>query len=136
MIKNPDRNKRCEILKNAGSIAVVGFSSDPNKTSREIADFLVDNGFNVVGVNPNFEGETDMPVYSSLMDVPFEIDIANVFMRSENIDLINKDVLNKKPKVLWLQLGIRNDEAVVPAEKTGITIVQDECIKINHYHCF
>ncbi len=120
-----------KILSEAKTIAVVGISRNPYKTSRDIADFLLRKGYQVVGVNPNFTGEIEnINVYSSLTEIPFAIDIVNVFRRSEDIPEIIDDVLKKKPKTLWLQLGIQNDEAVKPIEEAGINVIQNNCIKV------
>ncbi len=135
MINNPAREEICEILKEAGSIAVVGFSSDHSKVSRTIADYLMNKGYKVVGINPNFSGQSDIPVYSTLSDVPFQIDIVDVFMKSELIMKIIPEVLKIKPKVLWLQLGIKNNSAAKAASEKGITVIQDQCIAVNHRNC-
>jgi len=126
----------CKILKNAKTIAVVGISHNPTRTSREIADFLVAKGYNVVGVNPGFKKAGEIDVYPNLQSIPFEVDIVDVFRRSETIGDLIPDVLEKNPKVLWLQLGIRNDEAVQPAIEQGITVIQDRCILVTHKECF
>ena len=121
-----------KILAESKKIAVVGISKNPDKTSREIADFLVDAGYEVVGVNPTFEGEDadGIKVYSKLTDIPFQIDIVNVFRRSGDIPELIDDILTVNPKALWLQLGIRNDKAVKPVFEKGITVIQDKCIKV------
>ncbi len=128
----------CDILKNAGTIAVVGISTNPNKTSRNIARYLVSQGYKVVGVNPNCNSEEldGIQMFKSLKDVPVKIDIVNVFRRSEDIPDIIGGVLEVNPGVLWLQLGIKNDEAVKPVSDAGIKVVQDECIYVQHSHCF
>ena len=121
-----------KLLAESKKIAVVGISRNPYKTSRGIAEFLIDKGYEVVGVNPGFgPGDANgIKIYSTLTDIPFEIDIVDVFRRSEDIpDLIN-DVLVVKPKVLWLQQGIRNDQAVQPAIDAGIITIQDKCIMV------
>ncbi|MFZ1290801.1 MAG: CoA-binding protein [Melioribacteraceae bacterium] len=130
-------NDLCEILKNSKTIAVVGISSNPMRTSRNIADYLVRNGYNVVGVNPNrnFMDADGIKVYNSLREIPHKIDIVNVFRRSEDIPEIITDVNEIMPKVLWLQLGIRNDNAVQSCIENGITVVQDSCIKVEHSYC-
>ena len=118
------------ILSNAKTIAVVGISHNADRTSRVIAEFLVKAGYEVVGVNPAISKAGNITVYKTLNDIPFEIDIVNVFRRSETISEIIPDVINKKPKVLWLQEGIRNDEAVKPAKEAGIEVIQDSCIAV------
>jgi len=125
----------CKILNETKTIAVVGISSNPSRTSRDIASYLQMNDYKVVGVNPGKPKIEGMEVFASLKDIPFEIDIVDVFRRSEDIPQLIPDVLAVKPKVLWLQLGIRNDEAVQPVIETGITAVQDTCIKIAHMYC-
>ncbi|MGE5456975.1 MAG: CoA-binding protein [Methanococcaceae archaeon] len=125
----------CEILKQSKNIAVIGLSDKPGRDSRKIARFLKNNGYNVVGVNPSVKQVDGITVYPSLKDVPFDIDIVDVFRRSELIDEIIPDVLSVKPKVLWLQLGIQNDEAVAPVIRSGIQTIQNKCILIEYNHC-
>jgi uncharacterized protein len=125
----------CEFLKQAKTIAVIGISSNPDKTSRQIAEFLLHKGYKVVGVHPKPFEIDGIPVFQKLTDIPFDVDIVDVFRRSESIGEIIPDVLDKNPRVLWLQLGIRNDEAVKPIIDKGITVVQDECIKIVYQNC-
>jgi predicted CoA-binding protein len=125
----------CEILKEAKTIAVVGISNKPGRDSGRIALFLKDRGYNVIGVNPvqkDFEG---IKIYQKLTDIEQDIDIVDVFRNSNSIPDLIPDVLIKKPKVLWLQLGIRNDEAVKPAEEEGIQVIQDKCIAIEYNFC-
>ena len=126
----------CEILKNSKNIAVVGISNNPTRTSRKIAEYLLMNGYNVVGVNPSKPKIEGIEVYENLTHIPIKIDIVNVFRKSESIPELISDVLKINPKVLWLQLGIRNDDAVKPLMKTGITTIQNRCIKIDHGMCF
>lgn len=127
----------CKLLASTKTIAVVGFSREPNKTSREIADFLVRKNFKVVGVNPYFGNgyANGIQVFKSLTEIPFEIDIVDVFRRSEDIPEIIDDVLAKKPKVLWLQEEIRNDDAVKPVIDAGIQTIQDRCIAVYYNLC-
>jgi predicted CoA-binding protein len=125
----------CEILKEAKTIAVVGISNKPGRDSGRIALFLKERGYNVMGVNPvqkDFEG---IKIYQKLTDIEQDIDIVDVFRNSNSILDLIPDVLIKKPKVLWLQLGIRNDEAVKPAEKEGIQVIKDKCIAIEYNFC-
>jgi len=125
----------CEILQEAKTIAVVGISNKPGRDSGRIALFLKDRGYNVIGVNPvqkDFEG---IKIYQKLTDIEQDIDIVDVFRNSNSIPGLIPDVLIKKPKVLWLQLGIRNDEAVKPVEEVGIQVIQDKCIAIEYNFC-
>ncbi len=126
----------CEILKESKTIAVVGISGNPARTSRQIAEFLLRKGYKVVGVNPSIERAGEIEVYKSLTEVPFDIDIVDVFRRSEFIPDLIPDVLKKQPKTLWLQLGIYNDQAVRPVIEAGIETVQDTCIMVTYNACF
>ena len=127
---------RCEILKNSKTIAVVGVSSNPTRTSRMIVNYLISAGYNVVGVNPGKPKIDGLEVFAKLTDIPFQIDIVNVFRKSEDIPQIIPDVLAVNPKTLWLQLGISNDDAVKPCIDKGIITIQDKCIKVEHSICF
>ncbi len=125
----------CKILKEAKTIAVVGISSNPVRTSRMIADYLQQAGYNVVGVNPGKPKIEGIDVYAKLTDIPFDIDIVDVFRKQEDIPQIIPNVLSVNPKVLWLQLGIWNDEAIQPCIERGIVTIQDKCIKVEHHKC-
>lgn len=127
----------CSALNKFKTIAVVGFSRKPDRTSREIASLLKKNGYNVIGINPTFGDSKagDIPVYKSLEDVPEKINIVDVFRKSEDIPGIMESVLKVNPDVLWLQQGIRNDEAIKPAKEEGITVIQDFCIAVAHSLC-
>lgn len=125
----------CQILSEAKTIAVVGLSDNPERTSRQIAEFLVNKGYKVVGVNPIIKKAGEIEVYPNLTAIPFEIDIVDVFRRSETIPEIVEDILNINPKVLWLQQGIRNDSAVIPIIERGIYTIQDKCIAVYYNLC-
>jgi predicted CoA-binding protein len=124
------------ILSSAKTIAVVGISHNINRPSREIAEFLVKEGYKVVGVNPGIKFAGEIPVYPDLKSIPFEVDIVDVFRKSEEIPSIIQSVLEKNPKVLWLQQGIRNDEAVKPVLEKGIKVIQDKCIAVYYRLCY
>ena len=120
----------CSILKNAKTIAVVGLSGNPEITSRQIAETLIYKGYEVVGVNPNISESGGITIYPDLASIPFPIDIVDVFRRAETIHEIIPDVLRVKPKALWLQQGIRNDDAVRPVLENNISVIQDKCIAV------
>jgi predicted CoA-binding protein len=125
----------CEILKESKTIAIVGISNKPERDSGRIAVFLKDRGYNVIGVNPFQKDFAGIKVYPRLTDIDQDIDIIDVFRNSNSIPDLIPDVMIKKPKVLWLQLGVRNDEAVKPAEDEGIQVIQDKCIAIEINFC-
>ena len=122
-------------MKQSKTIAVVGISDKIERDSRKIALFLRDKGFNVVGVNPNLNRVEDIKVYPTVKDIPFEVDIIDVFRRSSAVPDLVKEILILNFKVFWLQLGIRNDEAVKPLITNGIEVIQDKCILIEYLNC-
>lgn len=125
----------CKLLKNSKRIAVIGLSRNPDKISRIIAEFLIDKGYEVYGVNPNFSEADKIKVFPKLTDIPYDIDIVNVFRKSDDIPEIIPEVLEKNPKSLWLQQGIRNDIAVKPVVEKGILTIQDKCIMVYYNFC-
>ncbi len=128
-------NNVCEILKSAKTIAVVGISDKPERDSYGIAKYLKQANYNVVGVNPFINKVDDIIVYPNLTDIPFPVDIVDVFRRSDKIPELVDDVIKIKPKVFWLQLGIFNNEAVDKIESAGIDVIQNLCIKVEHRYC-
>ncbi|MFH0733994.1 MAG: CoA-binding protein [bacterium] len=126
-----------KIFRTAKTIAVLGFSKNSDKTSRQIADFLVSKGYAVYGVNPNIgRGVINgIEVFPKLTDIPFQIDIVDVFRRSADIPELVDDVLKTKPVVLWLQQGIKNDNAVKPIIEAGTKVFQDMCIAVYYNLC-
>lgn len=124
-----------KLLKETKTIAVVGLSDNPARTSYEISHFMLDKGYKVVGVNPLIKNSGEIEVYPNLTSIPFPIDIVNVFRRSETIGEIIEDVISLNPKSLWLQQGIRNDTAVQAVVEKGIFTIQDKCIAVYYNLC-
>ena len=121
-----------DILTSFRTIAVVGISAKPERASHDIALYLIENGFEVIPVNPNYQSVLGLKCYHSLRDVPQNVDIVNIFLRPELITEVARQAVEKKCKVLWMQLGIINNEAAQIAEQAGIQVVMDQCIKIIH----
>jgi predicted CoA-binding protein len=114
-------------------IAVVGCSTTPGKDAHEIPKYLLEAGYDVVPVNPFADEIFGREAYDSLADVPGEIDIIDVFRPSEEVSDIVDVALNRNDDaVIWLQLGIHDDDAVERAEKSGRLVVQDRCMKPTH----
>ncbi len=125
----------CALLKSAKHICIVGISDKPGRDSGKIALMLKKEGYHITGIHPTLTEIAGIKVYPSLTDVPGDIDIVDVFMNSSRIPQIIDDVLTVNPKTLWLQLGIRNDEAVAPVVEAGINVIQDRCIAIEYRFC-
>jgi predicted CoA-binding protein len=121
-----------ERLLNARRIAVVGLSDDPMRPSYEVANYLLQHGYDIIPVNPNCKSVFKRRSFASLAEIEGPIDLVNVFRRSEFCEEVVRDVIATGVKGVWLQLGIRNDRAAQLAREAGIDFVQDRCIKIEH----
>jgi len=132
--QNPSDDERRKILQEAKTIAVVGCSNKPERTSYMIAEALQRAGYRIIPVNPTIAGETVLgeTVVGSLTEIAEPVDIVNVFRRSEQVMPVAEEAVKIKPKVLWMQLGIVNEEAARLAQEHGITVVMDRCIKVDH----
>ncbi|WP_018131957.1 CoA-binding protein [Effusibacillus pohliae] len=134
MHKNPDDQKLAELLRQSKTIAVVGLSDDPAKASNQVAQYLQSQGYEIVPVNPNATTVLGRKAHASLLDVEEPVDIVDVFRRSEQIPEVVDQVLQmrQKPKAVWIQLGIVNNEQCKRIEEAGIMAIQDSCIKVEH----
>ncbi|MBK5114076.1 MAG: CoA-binding protein [Candidatus Heimdallarchaeota archaeon] len=125
-----------EILKKGKTIAVVGASRNPSKAAHSIPKYLKEHGYTIIPVNPLAETILDEKVYPKLIDIPVQVDIVDVFRPSEDTPAVVAEAVKLKPKLIWLQLGITNEEAKKIADDNGIPIVMDKCMKIEHMRLF
>ena len=123
-----------QLLLNSKVIAVVGLSANPDRASNQVAWYLHHQGYRLFGVNPMCpEPEVfGVPVLPSLDQVPEPIDLVDVFRRPEYTPDVARAAVAAGADALWLQLGIRNDEARAIAEEAGLTYVEDRCLKVDH----
>lgn len=130
--ENPSREEIKRILEQTRTIAVVGLSDKPDRTSYMVAKAMQERGYRIIPVNPASDADTilDEKRFNSLSEVPEPIDIVNVFRRSEHCVPVAEEAVAVKAKVLWLQQGIFNEEAADIARKAGLTVVMDRCIKV------
>lgn len=135
MYQNPDDQKMSQLLRESKTIAVFGLSDNPAKASNEVAQYLQSQGYEIVPINPTANSILGRKSHPSLLDVEGSIDIVDVFRRSEQIPEVVDQVLQMKhkPKAVWIQLGIVNDEQCRRIEEAGIMAIQDACIKVDHY---
>lgn len=117
-----------KILDSAKTIAIVGASGNPDKPSYGIMKTLLDAGYRVIPVNPKETAIHGVPAVASLGDIEEPVDIVDVFRKAEDTPAIADEAVKLGAKVLWLQLGIRNDEAGAKAKAGGLQFVQDTCI--------
>ena len=131
--KNPEQANIFRYLQEAKTIAVVGLSNKPERTSYQIAQLLQEHGYRVIPVNPVLAGEEVLgePVVAQLTDINEPIDIVDIFRRSDFLPEVAADFLKTDAKVFWAQLGIENEEAAEMLQAAGRNdIVMDRCIKI------
>jgi len=133
MHKNPDAMEIKRLLEESRNVAVVGLSEKPYRTSHGIARLLQNLGYRIFPVNPNLTGPVlgEEP-YATVDEIPERVDIVDVFRRSEKVLPVAHDTVAAGAKVLWLQMGVINEEAAEYAEEHGLTVVMDRCIKVDH----
>lgn len=129
---NPSDQELKELLTNATTIAIVGASSNPDKTSYGIMQKLQKAGYKVIPVNPRETEVLGERSYPSLIDVPERVDIVDVFRRSEDTPAIADDAVKIGAKALWLQTGITSEDAAQRAKAGGLKVVMDQCIGATH----
>lgn len=121
-----------ELLGTVRTIAVVGLSADPSRDSHRVAEYLQTNGYRIIPVNPSADTILGEKSYANLASVPVAVDVVDVFRRSEYTPDIARQAAAIGAKVLWLQLGVRNEEAARIAGEAGLTVVQDACMLQEH----
>jgi len=129
---NPSDQELKELLTNATTIAIVGASSNPDKTSYGIMQKLLNAGYTVIPINPKESEILGQRSYPSLIDVPEPVDIVDVFRRGEDTPAIADDAVRVGAKALWLQTGIANEDAAARAKAGGLLVVMDTCIAATH----
>jgi predicted CoA-binding protein len=133
---SPDEEKIKDILETSPTIAILGIHTAPEKAAFYVPEYLYDAGYRILGVNPKFEGEVLFrePVRAALTEIGEPVDLVDVFRRAEDIPTHVPEILAMKPlpKVVWFQLGIRNDAAARQLEAAGITVIQNRCTLEDH----
>ena len=124
----PDRYLR-DILTGVRTIAVVGASPSPHRPSHGVMRYLQRHGYRTIPVNPNAAGDTILGerCYAGLADVPEPVDMVDVFRRSAFAGAAADDAIAAGARVVWMQLGVRNDEAAARAEAAGLNVVMNRC---------
>jgi uncharacterized protein len=121
-----------DILAEAKTIAVVGHSNNPARTSYQIAGYLRRAGYKVYPVNPTVETIDGEKSYATVADLPETVDIVDVFRRSEYLPDVVEDAINAGAPVVWTQLGVVDEDAAARATDAGLAVVMNRCIKVDH----
>ena len=136
-----DQNGIKEILDKYKGIAVVGLSKEPEKDSHRVGAYLKQRGYRIIPVNPFADKVLDEKSYPSLLEIPPEIqktiEIVDVFRPAKDVPLIMEQAIklkqkNGKPYVVWMQVGIVNEEAAEAGRRAGLIVVMDKCLMVEH----
>jgi uncharacterized protein len=131
-----DINTLRRILGQYRVIAVVGLSADWYRPSYFAAKYMMEHGYRVIPVNPRYPEILGAKCYASLRDVPEKVEIVDVFRKTQDVMPIADDALAIGARVLWQQLGVRNEAAAAKARAAGMDAVMDRCVKIEHARLF
>src|ERR1041384_5249685 len=131
-----DINTLRRILKDTRVIAVVGLSADWYRPSYFAAKYMQEHGYRIIPVNPRYESVLGEKCYKSLRDIPERVDMVDVFRKAQDVPPIAEDAIAIGAKVLWQQLGVRNEAAAERARAAGLEAVLDRCVKIEHGRLF
>jgi len=136
------QNQIIDILKKYKTIAVVGLSKDSEKDSHKVSAYLKQHGYHIIPVNPFADEVLGEKSYKSLLDIPLEIqktiDIVNIFRKAQDVPPIVEQAIQLKGKVgrsfvVWMQLGIVNEQAAEAARRAGLIVVMDKCLMVEHH---
>ena len=117
------------------NIALVGMSKNEGKPARFVPKYLIDHGYNVIPVNPTSHEILGRKAYPAVSEIPEDVDVVDVFRRSEDVPSVIDDATGKKGiKVIWMQSGIYNEEAERKAMENGIDVVFNRCMMVEHRH--
>ncbi|OCA91972.1 CoA-binding protein [Pseudobacillus wudalianchiensis] len=132
MITNPTREEMGQLLKKAKTIAVVGLSDNPERTSYMVSEAMQKAGYKIIPVNPTVDEVLGEKAVASLKDIEGPVDIVNVFRRSEFLPEIAREFAEIDCDIFWAQLGVANEEAYEFLKEKGKTVIMDRCIKVEH----
>ena len=131
-----DINTLRRILRESKTIAVVGLSADWFRPSFFAAKYMQEHGYRIIPVNPKYPQILGEKCYRSVRDIPEKVDMVDVFRKTQDVPPIAEDAIAVGAKVLWQQLGVRNEAAADRARAAGLDAVMDRCVKIEHGRLF
>ena len=131
-----DINTLRRILRESRVLAVVGLSANWYRPSHFAAKYMLEHGYRIIPVNPQYKEVLGQKCYASLRDIPEKVDLVDVFRKASDVMPIAEDAIAIGAKVLWQQLGVKNEEAAAKARDAGLDAVMDRCVKIEHGRLF
>ena len=133
---NDDINTLRRILKESRTIAVVGLSANWWRPSYFAAKYLREHGYRIIPVNPQYQEVLGEKCYPNLRAIPDKVDVVDCFRKSDEIPPLADDAIAIGAKVLWMQIGVINPAAAEKAQKAGLEVIMDRCMKIEHGRLF
>jgi predicted CoA-binding protein len=124
------------ILSTYKRIGMVGLSANWYRPSNFAAKYLIDHGYTVIPVNPGYEEVLGQKCYPSLLDIPYPVEVVDIFQRYEKVPLLVDQAIEIGAKVVWMQLGVVHEEAAERARQAGLEVVMDRCMKIEYGRLF
>ena len=131
-----DINTLRRILKESRVLAVVGLSAQWHRPSYFAAKYMMEHGYRVIPVNPQYPEVLGQKCYASLRDIPEKVDLVDVFRKTADVLPVAQDAIAIGARVFWQQLGVKNEEAAALARSKGLETVMDRCVKIEHGRLF
>ncbi|MGH2318056.1 CoA-binding protein [Planococcus sp. SE5232] len=132
ILNNPSREEIKNVLDNAKTIAVIGLSPNPSRTSHIVSQSMQRAGYRIIPVNPQADTVLGEKSYASLSEIPEKVDIVNVFRRSEFLEDIAEEFMKIDCPVFWTQLNVVDEDVFNRLADAGYTVIMDRCIKVEH----
>ena len=129
---NPADEEIKKILKKNKVVAVVGLSPKPERDSHKVAKYLQDHGYRIVPVRPKAKEILGEQAYASLKDIPFPVEVVDIFRKVDAIPGIVDEAIDIGAKVVWMQLGLAENQSAQKAREAGLQVVMNKCLKIEH----
>ncbi|OGO00463.1 MAG: CoA-binding protein [Chloroflexi bacterium RBG_13_52_12] len=121
-----------EILRNSNTVAMVGLSANPERPSNIVAVYLKEKGYRIIPVNPGEKTILGEISYPDLSSIPEKVDVVDIFRKSEDVPPIVKEAIKIGAKTVWMQEGVKNEEAAAAARKAGLKVVMNKCMRKEH----
>lgn len=120
------------ILTDSRTVAILGCSSKPDRDSFQIAEYLQNNGYRIIPVNPSSGTILGETIYPDLKSIPENVDVVDVFRHPDSLPDHLEEIIEVKPKVVWLQPGTVNEEVAQRLEETGIRVIRNRCLRTEY----
>src|SRR5690625_2581113 len=127
-----EKSLMIDMLKDSKTIAVVGLSDNPHRTSYQISKAMQKAGYKIIPVNPHITESLGEKAYRTIQDVPDQVDLVNVFRRSEYVDELAEEIAKTDIPYVWMQQGVYSDRANEILTKAGKKVIMNQCIKVAH----